>query len=101
MIKAPKPIIHVFKEFNEGKFKGVKHYELITVYNGSTQLSDKINVSKNREFAKSNPDYWIKTKEGNRWSKTNLTGLFKTTINYSYHGDSDFKKNLLKGGFIY
>lgn len=90
-----KPTIHIFKEYNVGKYKSVKHYELITVLNGVSKLSNEVNVSKNRNFAKSMPDYWIKLKEGNKWSKNNLTGLFKTSENLTYKGDSEKKKNLL------
>jgi len=88
------PIIHVFSEINEGKFKGVKHYNLTQVKNGTTQLHEVINISKNRFFALSNPDYWLKFKDGKKWSKC-ITGLFKTSKKLIFKGDTDLKTNLL------
>lgn len=89
-----KPIIHVFSEINVGKFKSVKHYELIDVKNGTTQLSNLINISKDRNCAQSMPDYWLKIKNGNKWSNC-ITGLFKTGIQNIYKGDTQKKKNLI------
>ena len=89
-----KPITHVFSEINEGKYKSVKHYELIEVKNGTTQLSEQINISKDRNCAKSMPDYWLKIKNGNKWSKC-ITGLFKTGLKDIYRGDVDRKKHLV------
>jgi hypothetical protein len=60
----PNPVIHLFKEVNEGKYKSVRHYDLVSVRNGKTQLSEKVNLSKDRKFAQSMPDYWLKKKEG-------------------------------------
>jgi hypothetical protein len=94
MIKVPKPIIHVFKEFNEGKYKGVKHYELQEVSNGNTLLSNQIHLSLNRKFAKSMPEYWLKIRQGKKWSKC-ITGVFKTNDETIYFGDVDLKKHLL------
>jgi hypothetical protein len=88
------PIVHVFSEINVGKYKDVKHYELIDVKCGTTQLSNQINISKNRSFANSNPDYWLKIKEGKKWSKC-ITGLFKTSKMLTYKGDKDYKGHLI------
>ena len=93
MVKG-KLITHVFSEINEGKFKGVKHYELIKVKNGTTQLTELINISKDRNCAQSMPDYWLKIRNGNKWSKC-ITGLFKTGNTNIFKGDVDHKKNLI------
>jgi len=90
----PTPVIHLFKEVNEGKYRSVKHYELLKVRNGTTQLSELINLSKDRKCAQSMPDYWLKIRLGNKWSKC-ITGLFKTSLVNSYKGDSERKKNLI------
>ena len=89
-----KPIIHYFNEINVGKFKSVKHYELKRTENGNTQLSNLINISKNRDFAKSKPDYWLKIKKEKKFSGC-LTGLFKTGIKDTFKGDVDSKKHLV------
>jgi len=88
------PITHVFSEINEGKYKSVKHYELRQVQNGTSQLSQVINISKNQNCAQSMPDYWLKIKNGNKWSNC-ITGLFKTGVSNIYKGDKDRKKNLI------
>ena len=93
-MKAPQPIIHVFKEFNVGKFKGVKHYELEEVSKGTSLLSNQINLSVNRNFAKSSPEYWLKIREGEKWSNC-ITGLFKTKEENIFKGDVERKKHLL------
>ena len=88
------PIIHIFKEINVGKYKSVKHYELIEVKNGSTQLSNLINISKDRNCAQSMPTYWLKIKQGKKWSRC-LTGLFKTGIVNTFKGDIQRKRHLI------
>ncbi len=92
--QTPTPVIHVFKEINEGKYKSVKHYELQEVINGTTLLSNQINISKNRKCALSIPDYWLKIKQGKNWSRC-LTGLFKTGVSLIYKGDINHKKHLV------
>ena len=88
------PIVHVFKEINEGKYKSVKHYDLIEVNNGTSQLTEQINISKDRNCAQSMPEYWLKVKQGKKWSNC-ITGLFKTGYNYIYKGDLKRKKHLI------
>ena len=78
---TPKPIVHIFKEFNIGKFKTTRHFKLNSVSNGTNQLTDIINISEDRNCAKSNPDYWVQIREDNKWKKPRLTGLFKTDVN--------------------
>lgn len=94
MTKTPQPVIHVFKEFNEDKYKSVRHYQLQKISEGTTLLSNQINLSLNRNFAQSTPEYWLKIRQDNKWSKC-ITGLFKTSISDVYKGDVNKKKNLL------
>jgi hypothetical protein len=89
-----KPITHVFSEINEGKYKGVKHYELIEVNNGTTQLTELINISKDRNCAQSMPDYWLRIRNGKKWSNC-ITGLFRTGFKNIFKGDTEKKKNLI------
>ena len=91
---VPHPIIHIYKEVNIGKYKTTKHFELSELKNGIPLLSERINLSKNRNFALSNPDYWLKIRQGNKWSR-NITGLFKTNVRFVYWGDHDHRKNLI------
>tara|TARA_R110001583_G_scaffold74038_3_gene205332 strand:+ start:886 stop:1269 length:384 start_codon:yes stop_codon:yes gene_type:complete len=95
MLNVLKPSIHVFKEFNVGKYNSVKHFELLEIKNGNIVLTTKINLSKDRGFAKSNPDYWVKIWRGNKWSPKTLTGLFKTKIPNIYFGYKGKKEHLI------
>lgn len=88
------PTIHKYKEINVGKYKSVRHFELTEVI-GQQVLSDLLNISQDREFAKSRPDYWVKTHNGKKWSNP-ITGLFKTKAEGNvYFGDLDRKKHLI------
>ena len=89
-----KPITHIFKEINKGKHRSVKHFELIEVINGNSLLSELLNISVNRNCALSMPDFWLKIRQGNKWSKC-ITGLFKTDIQTIYKGDVDKRKHLV------
>lgn len=91
---ATQPIKHVYTEINKGKYKSVKHFELVEVLNGKPQLSKLLNLSKNQNCALSIPDYWLKARQDNKWSKC-ITGLFKTNIKNIYKGDVDKRKHLL------
>ena len=88
------PITHVFSEINEGKYASVKHYDLQSVSNGTTQLTEQLNISKNRICAQSMPIYWLKIRNGKKWSNC-ITGLFSTTEKNIYKGDTNKKKNLV------
>lgn len=92
---TPKPIVHIFKEFNIGKYKTTRHYKLETVSNGKNQFTDIINISKDRNFAQSTPDYWVQIREGKKWKKPRLTGLFRTGKNLIFKGDTDRRTNLV------
>lgn len=89
------PIIHVYKEINIGKYSTTKHYELLEIIGGNQILSNKLNLSVNRNFALSMPDYWVKEREGSKWAKRWLTGLFKTGKHSLFYGDTQKKKNLI------
>ncbi|WP_242133377.1 hypothetical protein [Aestuariivivens marinum] len=88
-----KPITHVYKEINVGKYKSVKHYELIEC-NGTQVFSKLINISKNQNCAQSTPIYWLRIREKNKWTNY-VTGLFKTCFPSIYKGDTQRKKNLV------
>jgi hypothetical protein len=98
--QTPLPVTHVYKEVNEGKYKTVKHYELIEVIDGTSLLSELINISEDRKCAKSSPKFWLQIREGNKWVKPRLTGLFKTTQSNIYKGDTQRRKNLLVFNYI-
>jgi hypothetical protein len=92
----PKPITHIFKEINKGKYKTTKHYELVEVENGTQKLSNLINVVVDRGFAKSAPHFWLKIRNGKRWE--NFTGLFKTStpgLYFADKGNNNRKEDLL------
>jgi hypothetical protein len=91
--QTPKPVTHVYKEVNEGKHKTVKHFELLKC-NGTPVFSKLINISINQNCAQSMPIFWLKIREGNKWTKY-ITGLFKTQFPSIYKGDTDKKKNLV------
>jgi len=93
--QTPKPIIHIYKEINKGKYKDTKHFELVEVKNGTSQLSELINISKDRKFANSSPDYWLKTRQGNKWSEKALTGLFRTNVRFVYKGDENHRQHII------
>ena len=81
----PIPITHNYNEINIGKYKVVKHYQITDLFNNSSCLTEILNVSLNREFAKSNPAYWLKIRIGKKWHI--LTGLFPTINKNVFYGD--------------
>jgi hypothetical protein len=93
--QTPQPVIHIYKEINGGKHKTVKHYDHIQVKDGSTKLTNLINVSKNQNCAQSMPTYWLKERGAKKWNRNYTTGLFKTSANLIFKGDTDKKKNLV------
>lgn len=89
------PITHHYVEVDSGKSKGVRYYELIKVEGGIPQLTPKIQISKDRQCARSKPHYWLKIRLATKWSRT-ITGLFKTAINaLTFFGDIDNKRHLV------
>lgn len=94
MTKLKTPITYIFQEININKYTSVKHYEFVS-FNGTTNhLSNQLNISKNRKFAQSSPNYWLKIRQDKKWSEW-LTGLFKTTSSNIFRGDLQKKKHLL------
>jgi len=88
------PIVHKYKEINVGKYKSVLHFELVDV-DGKQFLTNFLNISQDRQFAKSRPNYWVKTHNGKKWSNP-ITGLFKTRAEGNvYFGDLERKKHLI------
>jgi hypothetical protein len=86
------PTIHTFKATNKGVYKGTIHYELVS---GEPFLeSKKINISKDRQCAKSTPYYWLKIRESKKWS-ANITGLFPTNGKYIFKGDHNKRESLI------
>ncbi|MFB9056665.1 hypothetical protein ACFFU9_07905 [Mariniflexile ostreae] len=91
--QTPQPVTHVYKEVNEGKYKSVKHYELLQC-NAVPKFSTLINISANQNCALSMPDFWLRIRQGNKWTKY-ITGLFKTSKKGIYKGDTQKKTNLV------
>lgn len=91
---TPTPIVCKFLEINKGKHRTVRHYEPTIGKTEKGIFSNLINLSNNRAFAKSMPQYWVKCKEGKKWSSP-ITGLFTTNVENIYKGDINHKTNLL------
>jgi len=98
--RKPQLITHVYKEINEGTYRSVKHYELIESSSDNTELTKLLNLSVDRNCAKSSPVYWIQIHDGKKWIKPRLTGLFKTNYQNIFKGDTQRKKNLLIFEFL-
>jgi hypothetical protein len=93
---APQHTILKYRATNLGKYKSTTHYELFSVIKGSieaTDLTEKINLSEDRECAKSSPSYWLQVRQENKWKKPRLTGLFKTELSHIFRGDTQRNKN--------
>lgn len=98
MNTATKPIVLIYDATNLGKFKGTTHYELKEVINSiltDTDLTELLNLSADRECAKSSPTYWLQVRHENKWHKPRLTGLFKTELQNIYKGDTQKGRNKL------
>lgn len=94
------PKIYAYREINTGKYKTTRHYQLEHKENVLNQPSKRLNISENRKFAISKPDFWVKTHDGEKWSKNMLTGLFPTTSNDTYYGDINKRQHLLIFHFL-
>lgn len=91
MNTANTPIILKYNATNLGKFKSTTHYEFQNTIQGelkNTDLTTLLNVSSDREYAKSSPTFWMQIRKDNKWQKPRLTGLFKTEIPNIYKGDT-------------
>ena len=89
----------VFTEINVGKHRTVRHYEPQQGITSRGIFSDLINVSNNRAFAKSDPEFWVKQRLNGKWTTPAATGLFRTSLDNVYHGDLHFKTHLFLVGF--
>ena len=92
--QKPQHSTYVFSEINVGKFKATKHYKLVSLDNPVNKLFSLVNISKDRNCAKSKPVYWFKIKQGKKYSNW-LTGLFKTEIPLLFTGDLAKRKHLI------
>lgn len=70
------PVVHTFKL--TGSSSTVSQYELIKIIGESPKLSKYISISRNRNFVKSEPEYYLSKKEVGDWPL--LIGLHKTNI---------------------
>lgn len=95
----PHPVVYTFKEFNQGKYKTVRHFELFHAYSEKKIFSEKLNLSENQNYALSTPKYWLKIRQGNKWSK-DITGLFKTKYTNFYRGDLNKRQHLIIFRFL-
>lgn len=91
----PQPTELIFKESNIGKSKTVKYFELSEGNISNTPLTQNLRLSNNRKFAKSNPKFWLSIRSPKKWITPNLTGLFPTTSENLFFGDTNFKENLI------
>lgn len=82
-----KPLVLVYEEINVGKFKSTKHFKCVNEDYKKTLYSELLNFSADRNCAISMPDYWLQVREGKKWKKPRLTGLFKTESPNIYVGD--------------
>ena len=64
--QVPHPVTYTYKETLIGKFKTVKRYELVTVNTKNPKLSNIIRISKDQQFAKSSPVYWLGVHNGKK-----------------------------------
>lgn len=87
--------LYIYKEINVGKFKTTRHYQLENQNRPLQHLSKLLNVSENRKFAKSNPVYWLKNHNGEKWNDRALTGMFPTKQKDIYYGDINKRQHLL------
>lgn len=88
----PHPVTYIYNEINIGKYKTVKRYELLNTDTKTPKLSRLIKISKDQQFAKSAPCYWLEIHNGKKFIKPRVTGLFKTGDNYVYFGDIDVNR---------
>ena len=98
-LKIPQHDTYIYSEVNIGKYRSVKHYEYVPKDRIQNKLSILLNISDNRLCALSMPEYWLKIREGKKWSGC-ITGLFKTEHHSIFKGDRDKKKHLILFKFL-
>jgi hypothetical protein len=74
--RVPYPIMHTFRRTQY--FSTVSHYDLSELIGGNTLLTDQISISRNRNFSKPDPEYYLSPRS-NSFS-VNLIGLYTTAI---------------------
>ncbi len=87
----PIPVVMEFEQDTEQNFKGVRHYKLTQ---GTSLFSEKLNISNDRNCAKSSPTFWLKIRKHNKWSGC-ITGLFPTNDPDIFYGDTENKRNFI------
>lgn len=93
--RRPKPITYWYDETKIGKYKTTKWYQLVQTDTKKPKLSSLIKISKDQQFAKSSPLYWLELHDGKRFIKPRATGLFKTSNGLIYYGDIDNRTHSL------
>jgi hypothetical protein len=88
MKNIPTPTISKFKEINVGKYSTTQHFEIVKPTQDEPE-TEKINLARDRQFAKSLPNYWLSYRLNNRWRR--ITGLFKVDNTNYYKGDKGYK----------
>lgn len=90
---ATQPVKYEFKATKY--FKTTVHYKLQSTHTKSLLITDKLNISESRDFAKSKPVYWCQERKGNKWITPRLTGLFTTDKENVYWGCRGRFKDLI------
>lgn len=87
----PIPVVMEFELDTEKYFKEVRHYKLV---DDAKLFSEKLNISNDRNCAKSSPTFWLKIRKHNKWSGC-ITGLFPTNDPDIFYGDTENKRNFI------
>lgn len=82
------PIVLTFKEFNIGKSKATRYFEIVNGSIINTPFTTSFKLSEDRGFAKVKTRYWLTVKGTKYYEKTNLTGLRPPTANIEFFGDN-------------
>lgn len=98
--QAHKPLVLVYTEINIGKYTSTRHYKCVNDDFKKSPLSELLNISKDRNCAKSMPDFWVQVREDEKWKKPRLTGLFKTNHPNIYKGDISKRRHLIMVKFL-
>ncbi len=83
---AKQPTQYIFNVCKE--FKQVRHYQSEKELVETDPLTSVINISKNRMFNNSKGAmYFLRIRNGKKWSKTTTSGLLTTKRKSLYYGD--------------
>lgn len=85
----PLPVVMEFTLDKNKNLLSTRHYNLTK---GQELFSANLNISEDRKCAKSSPKFWLKIRKQKKWSSC-ITGLFLTSFDDWYFGDTDNKKN--------